>query len=255
MPCRLAGAYLGDNLRDRICHGARPILRDAMAAAIDHQVAAAWNGSGQVFLQTGPVCTKPPREAPGSAEHHDWDVRKRPADAAQFPQHCHARRSVTVAQLSTPGRGRSRSARRARRGRPGVICSCAGSTSTSPATSCRRRQAASWTKIAPQLCPASTQGPAAAPVTTDSKSRTWRARRPGRRTASCRRARPGRRRRHPRAGTCAMATTRRPHRCVRPPAPHQAGPAPASTRRSTRSLTTRACAAAGAEERQRLRTT
>ena len=41
-----------------------------------------------------------------------------------------------------------------------------------------RRQASSCTKIPPQLCPASTHGPAAVLVITDSKSRTWRARTP-----------------------------------------------------------------------------
>ena len=60
--------YLGDDLQDRICHRVGPVLVDAMAAAVDHQVAAARSG-GQVLLQAGPVRTKPPRETPGTGRH------------------------------------------------------------------------------------------------------------------------------------------------------------------------------------------
>ena len=37
-----------------------------------------------------------------------------------------------------------------------------------------RRCAASWTSMPPQLCPASTHGPAASPVITEARSSIWR---------------------------------------------------------------------------------
>ena len=94
--------YLGDDLQGRIRHRGGPVLVDAMAAAVDHQVAAARSGGGQVLLQAGPVRAELQREAPGGAEHHDRDVRERPGGGAQFPQHRGARRSVAAAQLITP---------------------------------------------------------------------------------------------------------------------------------------------------------
>ena len=90
-----------------------------------------------------------------------------------------AARSSRTAATVTGASSRSSSGKKARtirhphrtdRGNARSISSCPGSTRTRPAASSGRRKASSWTSTPPQLCPASTHGPAPSPVISDARS-------------------------------------------------------------------------------------
>jgi hypothetical protein len=109
--CDVAGgllcrSYLGDDLQDRVRHGVRPVLVDAVAGAVDHDMAALRGACSQICLQACPVRPEPPREALGGGQHRDRHVGKGPGRAAQLPQCARARRGAAAAQFITPGRAR-----------------------------------------------------------------------------------------------------------------------------------------------------
>jgi hypothetical protein len=162
---------------DRVGHDVGPVPGDVVAGAVDDDMASVRGGRGERCLQARPVRAEPAgqREAAGSAQHDDGHVGKGPCGGAQLPQGRIGCGDVTVQLIGVDGAHDPPPLLQGQ-GQPAFHLLCPGSTRTRPAARSGRRKASSSTRTPPQLCPASTQGPAAGPVITDARSSIWRSR-------------------------------------------------------------------------------